>query len=94
MTRTETPKNPHETAARLRKASRILSVLDDAWRELWDRNMAPEPHFSPAWLDRLTDEDWAGAAVIAGCRPPSADTRELVLAIVREREAICRQVAS
>ncbi len=33
--------NPHETANRLRKASRILAVLDDAWRELWDRNLAP-----------------------------------------------------
>lgn len=80
--------NAHETAARLRKASRILAVLDDAWRELWDRNLAPEPHFSPAWLDRLTDEDWAGASVIAGVRPPSEATKAVVVDLVRSREVL------
>lgn len=90
----QTRPNPHETAARLRKASRILAVLDDAWRELWDRNLAPEPHFSPAFLDRLTDEDWVGAAVIAGCRPPSAETRRVVAELVRSREVLGRRAAS
>lgn len=89
-----TQKTPQEIANRLRKSRRILSVLDDAWRELWDANLAPEPHFSPAWLDRLTDEDWAGAAVIAGCRPPSAATREVVRELVRSREVLGRRAAS
>lgn len=73
MTRT----NPHENAARARKAIRILDVLAAIDRDL-----------QVAQLCRLSDEDWRRAAVLAGCRPPSLKTRHEVMWLLAQRNEL------
>ena len=76
--------NPHETQARLRKASRILGVLDAA---------SPGRQITAYALGKLDDADWARAAVMIGKAPPSAKTRAVVAQLVRDREAFTADVA-
>ena len=67
--------NPFARAARLKKSARIASVF---------RALARASHTSDAatarWLRTISREDWDKAGIIAGCRPPSEQTRALVIA--------------
>ena len=62
--------NPWETASRLQKAFRIACTLHRA-------GITPEQ----ALLQ--TQAEWLTAAACAGCKPPSAETREIVVEKLR-----------
>ncbi len=70
--------SPHARIARLNKSRKILAVLDEA----------ADGRITSAELQALNDTDLARAAVLAGCRPASLETRALVAEIVRERESL------
>ncbi len=72
--------NPHEELCRERKARAIADQL-----QVFGCDAA-----SAQWL---SDEAWHGFAHLAGHRPPSWRTRELVLALLVEREEVARRYA-
>lgn len=69
--------NAWASVNRIRKARRILAVLDEA---------APGGQILGASVARLTDAEWTRAAFIAGCKPPSLETRAIVAEIVATRD--------
>ncbi len=66
----------HEVAARQAKALRIRDAILAAARGI-------HPGLNVQTVERWTDQQWTEAAVGAGQRPPSAETRELVLYYLR-----------
>jgi hypothetical protein len=76
--------NPYEARNRLRKASRILSALDDA---------APGHRITSESLAHLTPEQWVQAAIIAGKSPPSVACKAIVAELVDLREAAERRAS-
>lgn len=69
--------NPHESAARQEKASRLVETLVSAGA---NADAAAQ----------MTDDQWMLAARIAGANPPSAVTKTLVVARLQLREEMAR----
>ncbi len=69
-----------EVAARERKAHTLADQLQALGV---DSEVAP-------WL---AEEAWESLALLTGVRPPSWRTRELVVDVLREREAVARRWA-
>jgi hypothetical protein len=70
--------NPFEATARLRKAIRLLDVLQ----------AAGATHARA--IEDLSDADWSRAALLAGTHPPSAKTRAVVAELAAYRSRIGR----
>lgn len=69
--------NPHEEAARLRKAYKLADCA--------------QAHELPLeLLEEAGDDFWKTCAEQAGCNPPSRATIDLVISIVRKRSAAAR----
>jgi hypothetical protein len=71
--------NAHEAAARQKKITALVQVIDRLARE----SGVPADAI-PAWLRRLpesgaTDSSWATLALLAGVRRPSEKTRTAVI---------------
>lgn len=79
--------NPHAHSARLAKVRRLTDCID--------RNLTSgtggfvdahaDAHGIAVALRKWTASEWAQLAVIAGCRPPSTETVEAVIAVYEQR---------
>lgn len=78
--------SPHETAARERKAAKLLLALD-----LATAGRGENPVTAAARLVRVlrgwTDADWSRLAAVAGTRAPSQRTRGHIVAAIERRAA-------
>lgn len=78
--------NPWERSGRYRKILALISVID---RAASSPRKGLHPVRDAARLAYLVscwdDEHWAKAAICAGCKPPSLETRALVVEHLRER---------
>lgn len=70
--------NPHATAARMSKASKLVAVLAHIGA-------------TAAQVRAFTDQQWEQTALIAGTPPPKTSRAEAVR-MLEEREAIVREV--
>jgi hypothetical protein len=76
-------RNPHEMAARARKAAALLATVDRNARFVG--MAAPEGIRGVELLRTLNRADWAALARAAGVRPPSRETSNIVLASIEAR---------
>jgi hypothetical protein len=78
--------NPFEQAARERKTARLVEVADRTATEggLSPHDPAHAAGILGAWRN-APPVYWARLAVLAGCRPPSDETRAAVLAVFERR---------
>lgn len=63
-----------ETAARMAKATKIARAL---------LGQAPAKAWLKSGIAEGTEDFWAAAAQVAGTRPPSVETRQLVVELIR-----------
>lgn len=87
-------RNPHETAARAKKAAALLAAVDRNARLVG--MPVPEGTSGVALLRSLSRADWVALARAAGIRPPSRATVDVVLASIEARGvelAKCREPA-
>lgn len=80
--------NPYERIGRLNKVHHLVNAIDQLARATggWI-DAHGDAHGIANVLRGWTAEQWACCAVLAGCRPPSAETRAAVVAVYRERAA-------
>ena len=77
-------RNPFESAARTRKTAALVKQID-----IWAMKVGIDPlgdavRFAEL-LESLTDVEWLGLAMLADVRPPSHETRRMVVATISER---------
>lgn len=65
--------NTHEERARLQRAWKLADVLQHAGE-------------TAAGAEEMAIEQWEMAAAVAGITPPSSETREMALELLRLRE--------
>jgi hypothetical protein len=79
--------NPHEQAARVRKASRLMDGADVFYSQL-GIDVHRQAGIVALALERLEPSGWRALAVASGQRPPSLTTQRMVVERYRERSAL------
>jgi len=71
------PANPHKALAQTAKANKLRDVL------VANRRTAQQ-------ASEMSEYGWECAAKLAGVNPPSAETRELVITMLRSHERVSK----